>query len=424
MKNKFQFLSLSQKGGKAQFRMMQPFGETGRSLAAGMRDALLADIRLAAGKVGEEVESLGVGVVSQYSGQPAPITFSSVKELLPKPEDYYFKDYRAISATLAPCYGLDFSTPGVLEAAVEMLTGQTVYTDHWFYSVHNWVGVVSESVWDGKDEAGAGVPGINAKLKLDSVKDPMLVRGVACDPPAVHSCSVTVLFEFEFSHPDLVEQGRFWQLLGEEVEGQIVRLIVTAILGFWELSLVFQGAQEENKQLPATAPADVENDDSEAELARTDKKRMGASPQQHREGSQTVKLTAEMKKKLGLESFTGEDVPDAMLLPALTRTTELAAAGEVLLASARAECLRVATLAEGGAEKTLPEPIATMINKAGAEELSALTKMYEERAAGQFTQTCTKCGTQMSAATRSSVEIDETKPTATLSKPLPRVKLH
>ena len=79
----------------------------------------------------------------------------------------------------------------------------------------------------------------------------MLVRGVAMEPPAIHSASVTVLFEFDFSHPDLVEEGRFWQLLGEEVEGEIVRLIVTTILGYWEISLVFQGAQEENKQLPA-----------------------------------------------------------------------------------------------------------------------------------------------------------------------------
>ncbi len=63
-----------------------------------------------------------------------------------------------------------------------------------------------------------------------------------------------MLFEFDFSHPDLVEQGRFWQLLGEEVEGQIVRLIVTVILGFWEISLVFQGAQEENKQQPPRPP--------------------------------------------------------------------------------------------------------------------------------------------------------------------------
>lgn len=423
MKNKFQFLSLSNKGGKAKFRLMQPFGETGRALAMGMREALLADIRVAATKLGEEVESLGVGVASQYGAQPAPITFTNVSELLPKPTDYYYKDYRALSATLAPCYGLDFSTPGVLEAAVQMLKGQTVYKDHWFYSVDNWVGVVSESAWDGKDDAGVGVPGINAKLKLDSVKDPMLIRGVACEPPAVHSCSVTVLFEFEFSHSDLVEQGRFWQLLGEEVEGEIVRLIVTAILGFWELSLVFQGAQDENKQLPATVPVNVDSDNSEAELGQQG---MGTSPQQQREGSQTVKLTVELKQKLGLGDHQGEDVPDAVLLPALTRTTELAATGETLLTNARAECLRLATLAEGGPDSPLPEPIANMINKASAQEITELTKMYEERAAAQFTHTCEKCGAQMSAVTRSSVEKDDSTAGTTqqMSKPLPRVTLH
>ncbi|HEX8097603.1 MAG TPA: hypothetical protein VF507_06185, partial [Pyrinomonadaceae bacterium] len=250
MKNRFKFLSMSAAGGKAQFTMMLPFGGAHLSVEAAMRERILADIRLAAAEPGKQFESMGVGRASQYGAQPANISFDTVEELLPKPEDYYYKDYRAISATLAPCYGLDFSKPGVLEAAVPMLKGQTVYKDHWFYSVDGWVGVVSEAAWDAKgDQVGGGTAGINAKLKLDSKKDPMLIRGVAMEPPAVHSCSVTVLFEFEFSHPDLVEQGRFWQLLGEEVEGQIVRLVVTAVLGFWELSLVFQGAQEENKQV-------------------------------------------------------------------------------------------------------------------------------------------------------------------------------
>jgi hypothetical protein len=397
VKNKFKFLSLSATGGKAQFRMMLPFGgSTQLALEETMREAILAEIRIAALEPGKETESLGI--VSQMSGQPAPIQFNTVEDLLPKETDYYYTDFRAISAAMAPCYGLDFSKPGVLEASVPMLTGQTVYKDHIFWSVDRWVGVVQQSSWDAKGADAGGVPGINARLKIDSKKDPWLVRGLAMEPPAIHSTSVTVPFEFDFSHPDLVEQGRFWSLLGEEVGGEIVRLIVTKILAYWELSLVWNGAQEENKQLPASEASDA---GLSANLAQ-DKDAGGGNPNTQR--SETVKLSEQMRKMLGLPDTVGEDVPDAMLLPALTQLGERATVGDALLENARAECLRVATLAEGGAEKQLPEPIAAMIKKATGAELSALTDMYTTRAASLFTQTCSKCGTQMSAAVRSSVE--------------------
>lgn len=409
MKNKFKFFSLTKQGGKAQFTMMLPFGgSTQLALEETMREAILAEIRIAALEPGKETESMGL--VSQMAGQPAPIQFNTVEDLLPKESDYFYKDFRAISATLAPGYGLDFSKPGVLEASVPMLKGQTVYKDHIFWSVDRWVGVVNQSIWDAKGADVGGVPGINVKLKIDSKKDPWVVRGLAMEPPAIHSTSVTVPFEFDFSHPDLVEQGRFWSLLGEEVGGELVRLIVTKILAYWELSLVWNGAQEENKQLPASEVADA---GLSANLAQ-DTDAGGGNPTTRR--SETVKLSAELRKMLGLPDTVGEDVPDAVLLPALSQLGERVTVGDALLENARTECLRVATLAEVGAEGTLPEPIATMINKASGTELSALSKMYEERAAARFTQSCSKCGTQMSAASRSSIEQKPNEPEAVVSQ--------
>lgn len=408
MKNKFRFLSLSQKGGKAKFRMTLPFDGGQLSMGAAVQESILDAIRLAAAEVGKQTESLGVGVASQWGAQPAPIQFETVDELLPKETDYYYKDYRAISATLAPCFALDFSAPGVLEASVEMLKGQTVYKDHYYYSVDHWVGVVSEVSWDAKGENAGGVPGILARLKLDAKKDPMLVRGVAMSPPAVHSCSVTVLFEFEFSHPDLVEQGRFWQLLGEEIEGQIVRLIVTAILGYWELSLVFQGAQEENKQQPAlpSVPGDVEIDDEDdAELAHKRKTRMSAGanpPVTHKEKTK-VKLNQTRKTALGITS-DGEEFEDELVLQAIDSLATRATNGDTLQAARRAECLRLATIAECGSEEgQLDASLAAIINDAQGDKLEGLITMYTKKAGAQFTATCPKCGEQ-GLKPRSSVE--------------------
>jgi hypothetical protein len=399
VKNKFKFLSLSQLGGKAQFTMMLPFGGAHLSLEEAVRESILTQIRLAASEVGKQTESLSVGVASQYGAQPAPIAFDTVAELLPKETDYFYKDYRAISATLSPCYGLDFAKPGVLKASVEMLAGQTVYKDHYFYSVDNWVGVVSEATWDEKGDHAGGISGITAKLKLDSKKDPMLIRGVAMSPPAVHSASVTVLFEFEFSHPDLVEEGRFWQLLMEEVGGELVRLIVTKILGYWEISLVFQGAQEENKQLPAA-------DTAEAGMSATTAKEIGAgggtntTPQR----SETVKLSLELRKMLGLPETVGEDVPDAILLPALSTLGTRAQVGDALLEKERVECLRVAKLAIiGGGEGEVPEALATVIKQAAAEQLPGLTTLYTEQASQRYPHKCQDCGS-LNVSGRSSVE--------------------
>ncbi len=420
MKPDFLFLSLLQTGGKAQFTMRLPFdGNTQASYEAAMRETIVSQIRAAAA---QGPQSLDTGSVSQMPAQSAPSPFETLEDLQPKETDYILRNFRAISASPINCYGLDFSKPGVLEASTPLLAGQTVYKDHVFWSVDRWVGVVSKSAWDAKGAQSSSVPGINVELKIDWRKDPWMARGLLMTPPAIHSASVTVLFEFEYSHPDLYAEGNFWRMLGEEVDGQIVRLIVTLILGYWELSLVFQGADELAKQLLDETATGESSD----ELGARRKKEMGAGgghPTTQR--SETVKLSEQLRKMLGLPDTQGEDVPDAVLLPALSQLGERAQVGDTLVENLRAECLRVATLAECGAEGTLPAPIATMISKAGATELSALTKMYEERAAARFTQSCSKCGAQMSAASRSSIEEKPAETaTATQSKPVRVRTLH
>jgi hypothetical protein len=122
-----------------------------------------------------------------------------------------------------------------------------------------------------------------------------------------------------------------------------------------------------------------------------------------------VKLSAEQKKKLGLEAHEGEDVPDSIVLSKLEELAAAAEAGETLMGEARAECLRVATLAEADAEGTLPVALADIINKASASQLVDLTKLYTEKAAAKFKSTCQDCGST-NVSGRSSVETpsDET----------------
>ncbi|MEO6392522.1 MAG: hypothetical protein ABIP75_11765 [Pyrinomonadaceae bacterium] len=282
-------------------------------------------------------------------GEP---TWGSSVDITPNDADYIYPLFRALSATTIEGYWIDYSRPGVLQDSTPLLARQTVYADHHFWNVERWLGVVNEAMWDDAGEHSEGIPGINVELKIDAYLNPRIARGLLMQPPAIHSASVTVLFEYEYSHPDLIEDGRFWDLLGEEVEGSIVRLIATKILGYWELSLVFQGADRSAKQLPQTAAGlpsalpnyNVEPDASDPDVE--DHLTVVADP---------AKLAAE------------------------------AQAGHKLLSAARDECRRLAALATLGADEgELPAALGRIIEQADAEQLAELTDMYRDQSARRF----------------------------------------
>jgi hypothetical protein len=322
----------------------------------------------------------GTGAVAQ------PATFDEVE---PDEGDYIYPVFRALSATLIPGYWLDYGTPGMLEQSARLLEGQTVYKNHSFRDVEQWIGVVNSASWDAEGTKTQGVPGINVELKIDWRMNPRIARGLLMEPPAIHSVSVTVLFEYEYSHPQLMEEGRFWNLLGDEVDGEIVRLVVTKILGYWEISLVFQGADQFAKRIEGAQPQMAETESLQEQPA-------GAGDTR---SLSVMNLPQDLRNTLGLS----EQVTNEALVIAIQRLIKAAAAGDAMLETGRAETLRLARLAEGGAEGELGAPIADLIRAANPVQLSALKTMYEERMGKRFPHTCQACGNK-STTTRSSVE--------------------
>lgn len=213
-------------------------------------------------------------------------------EVQPVEEDFVEVTYRALSATLLHDRPIDFSNTVMLKKSVSKLKGQTVFKDH-ETSVDNWVGRVKDAEWDNKTEGFP--PGINAVMRLDAVKDPMTVRGVV--QGAIHSASVTVSFEWEPSHPDLMETNTFFQFLGEEVNGEMVRIVVTEILKFWEISLVWQGADQFAKQ--------IDEEGNPVGLAANSTEELNSNSQQKIVGNQ---LEEEMKLEELLKKLFGTDV--------------------------------------------------------------------------------------------------------------------
>jgi hypothetical protein len=406
IKNGLEVLSLARKRGAV--NMVVPFG--GAYLVGGASAVPSSVISMSLAQASAEA-------LAKISLQPEAGAPASIDQVVPKDSDFIYPLFRALSAALIPGYWVDFSTPGVLQKAVPMFLGQTVYKNHgepsgfWGgrqFDVEKWLGSVSQAEWDAKGDKVGGVAGVNVEMKIDALMNPRIARGLLMKPPAIHSCSETVLFDFDYSHPDLVEQERFWRMLGEEVEGEIVRFLVTEIVGLQELSLVFQGADQIAKQIPGDEADDEEYSD------KRQGKQFGAPPLRlaEKKKENTVKLTAEQKKRLGLDSHQEEEVADAIVLAAVeTVTTSLSAratAADAIVSAQRAEVLRLATLAEGvgeGDKRTLNAAVAGLIEKADAAQLPALTALYQEKASQAFPLTCEH---GHAAKGRSSVEQVET----------------
>jgi hypothetical protein len=360
----------------AQVRMRAPFATAGIS---------------ASEKLTELLRTANLWRQNTQVNKTDNFNFEKVADILPKDEEYISVNFRALSKTIVPGHWIDWSKDNVLKDSVSMLLGATVYPNHDFSDINNWLGSVSNVAWDETGANAEGVPGINATYKIDALMNPRIARGLLMTPPAIHSTSMTVLFKFEPSHPDIFNESRwrFCELLGEEVEGQIVRLIVTEILEYWEASLVFQGADRLAKKYDEDEEEDFENLSAAG---------LSALPANSNE-EKTMKLSKEQKAELGIE-FDGDEVPETEILKAaeslaaktkqfdgvdIANLKKQASQVETLLVAKRAEVTRLARLAELGAEEgELEEIISQQIEEADAEKLVKLEAYFGKKAADKF----------------------------------------
>lgn len=167
-------------------------------------------------------------------------------DLNPKDEEFIEPLFRLLSETIVSkgFRPIDFGKPGVLRKSMQMLLGQTINIDHEI-AVGNAIGAISEVYWQPsyKTKSGITVPaGINGKMKIDGKSNPRIARGIMMTPPSIHSNSVTVRFKWEPSHK-FEDNSEFYSKLGTyDDKGQLVRLVVTEVMGFSETSLVSHGA--------------------------------------------------------------------------------------------------------------------------------------------------------------------------------------
>lgn len=192
-------------------------------------------------------------VIANREEMPKTINLARMElnaaEMVPKKEDYIHPQVRALSQAYlgAGGYFLDFRKKGVLKESLPLMLLKAdggnrgkvlkVQRDH-SYSVADTVGHVMGATWDGSKKNGS--PGINAELKIDTVLAGDDARRMLSVPPLIDSVSMAVSYKWEKSHPEL-GWWTFFELLGQELDGETVSLVVTEILGYDHLGLVWSG---------------------------------------------------------------------------------------------------------------------------------------------------------------------------------------
>lgn len=152
------------------------------------------------------------------------------------------KESRFISAVIVDNYycPFDLTKEGVLKAALPMFKGLGLYKDH-HRSVDNNIGAVMDCYYDDTSKP----PGINGWACIDRELDPL--SAIRLERGYVTRFSITLSFSWEKSHK--MNDDAFYEALGDVIDNELVRLIVTKITSITEVSLVYYGADPNAKAL-------------------------------------------------------------------------------------------------------------------------------------------------------------------------------
>ncbi|MDI7196303.1 hypothetical protein [Leptospira santarosai] len=216
------------------------------------------------------------------------INTGDVSELVEN-EEYAEFNFRMLSAVLIEGYWSDFRKPGVLESATELFTTK-IYTDHQ-RSVRNSIGITRNPTFTNRNE----IPGVDSVFRIFKAFGSDVIARLKTKPALIDANSVGITFAYEKSHAQL---ENFYERLGEIVDGQIVRVIVTKILSIPETSLVAVPADDTARKfagfnLPNSNPinSNQNNQEDKMKIKRTILSLLGVDSQ-----------------KFGLSSGEGESV--------------------------------------------------------------------------------------------------------------------
>lgn len=342
-----------------------------------------------------------------------------LEDLMPKDSDYVNIPFRSLTAKYLgeSGYFLDFSQENVLKDSIPLIMtaengGQRkkplkVQRNHSF-DIEDTLGTVPKAWWDNSEEFSA--PGINVMSRLDWKMYPNEVRKLLSNPPLIESSSWAFMFSWQQSHPDM-KWWQFMDLLGHEVDGEVVCLIVTEISEYYHFGLVWAGGDDEavqTGQTPLNPPlkkgglGGLPVPYSDVVTTELDKKTKIKQPSKEEMMEEIIiKNLSSFQDVLGLDGVSDE----AELLSAVQGLNDAveklrkdvktlkpkAELGETYLKDTREEVLRLAKIVHNG---ELEETREELILKANLETLQMLEKDYRTQEAKLFPSFCQDCGSQ------------------------------
>lgn len=300
--------------------------------------------------------------------------------LYPQEGDLIPFKFRLLSAAYlgAGGYHLDFAQGDALEQAVALFRGPemegskrstplVVVRDHSF-KIEDRLGFVHAANWSDANEAHDLVaPGIDAELHINWKLAGDVVRRLLHDPPLLESCSVSLSFNWAQSHMNM-EDWQFWMHLGEEIDDEIVRVIVTEILSIEHVGLVFAGADPSARRQPA-------------ELTAMAHASLAAAVDEH--PAQINNLPA----LLGLE---GAD--QAAIEVQVEKMLSMANIGERALSDLRNEVRTLIIQLDGVTEEYAANAMHPIIDVADMGTLKALKTQYARQLETLLPAKCQNCG--------------------------------
>ncbi|WP_017852016.1 hypothetical protein ACO1KB_19215 [Leptospira interrogans serovar Szwajizak] len=170
---------------------------------------------------------------------------------------YVEHDFRMLSKAFIKCYALDFTKDDVLKNGTALFETK-IYKDHETF-VENSIGAAINPVWDNEK----GNEGVNGRFRFFKKFASSIIDRLETDPPILDSCSVGIQFTFIKSHTYL--ENFYWHL-GEEIDGSIVRLIITKIISVSEVSMVCAGADPNAKKLSLNHFEQISSDPGEEKI--------------------------------------------------------------------------------------------------------------------------------------------------------------
>lgn len=369
-------------------------------------------------------ENLRPASLEKYAlGMQTPETLADV---IPGEDDYIYPEFRGLSAAYlgAGGYHLDFSRPGVLQQSIPLLlkapdgvrkTPLKLMRDH-SYSTGDILGYLQTARWDeGGDQFPH--PGINVGLALDWKMNPREARALLSTPPLIDSVSFSLSFNWEKSHEDL-SMWQFVEMLGRELDGQIVRLVVTEIVDYDHIALVWEGGDSDAKKIENARKSLRQVEDVSLPAAQLETQRIPKTERSLSMNGLTISNIQQFMAALQTDEIANEEdlleavkamaQANAELRSKLDTLAAAATAGKKYLEELREDTLRLAALVSG--EEAPKEPLSDLIKSADLKTLQYLHGDYQARAEKLFPAKCAACGSTEISRRSSAEEPKQDRP--------------